>query len=74
MGQLRLPFKVSMEGCEPLNVRFDPVAMEFRWLPDGRFAWNKLMFDPKERFMKLRQDFVPKQLRKSSLLSEAPMP
>ena len=34
VGQLRLRFKVSAPGGEPLNVRFDPVAMEFRWPPD----------------------------------------
>jgi hypothetical protein len=47
VGQLRLRFKVTAIGREPLNVRFNPVAMEFRWSPDGRFSWNELMFEPK---------------------------
>jgi hypothetical protein len=54
VGQLRLRFKVSAQGCEPLNVHFDPVAMEFRWSPDGRFSWNDLMFEPKVCMAKLR--------------------
>jgi hypothetical protein len=58
VGQLRLRFKVRATGFEPLNVRFDPVAMEFRWAPDGRFGWNELMFEPKECIAKLRQNLI----------------
>jgi predicted ester cyclase len=59
VGQLRLRFKVSASGCEPLNVRFDPVAMTFHWLPDGSFTWNELMFEPKECIAKLRRNQSP---------------
>ncbi len=58
VGQLRLRFKVRMTGFEPVNVRFDPVAMEFRWAPDGRFGWNELMFEPKECIGRLRQNLI----------------
>jgi hypothetical protein len=44
---------------EPVNVRFDPVAMEFHWQPDGRFRWNALMFEPKECITRLRQNQIP---------------
>ncbi len=58
VGQLRLRFKVSASGCEPLNVRFDPVAMSFHWAPDGRCRWNELMFEPKECIMRLGQNLI----------------
>jgi uncharacterized protein len=54
VGQLRLRFKVNIAGCEPLSVRFDPVAMVFQWPPDGRFTWSDLMYEPKECIAKLR--------------------
>jgi hypothetical protein len=59
VGQLRLRFKVSVPGREPLNVRFDPVAMEFRWQPDGRFSWKELMFEPKECIASLKRNQAP---------------
>jgi len=58
VGQLRLRFKVSAPECEALNVRFDPVAMEFRCPPDARFSWNELMFEPKACIARLRQSQV----------------
>jgi hypothetical protein len=54
VGQLRLRFKVSAPGREALNVRFDPVAMEFSWSPGGRFNWNELMFEPKKCIARLQ--------------------
>ena len=54
VGQLRLRFKVTAPGVEPLNVRFDPVAMKFRWSPNEQFNWNDLMFEPKECIARLR--------------------
>ncbi len=31
-----------------------PVANSVDWLPDGRFTWNDLMFEPKECIARLR--------------------
>ena len=59
VGQLRLRFKVTTPGCEPLNVRFDPVAMQFNWPPNGRFSWQELMFGPKECIARLRRFQIP---------------
>jgi len=47
-------FKVSASGREPLNVRFNPVAMAFHWPPDAGFSWSQLMFEPKVCMAKLR--------------------
>jgi len=63
VGQLRLRLKVSMTGFEPLNVRFDPVAMEFRWAPDGRFDWNELMFEAKECIAKIQHSLVASKVQ-----------
>lgn len=59
VGQLRLRFKVGVLGWEPVNIRFDPVAMKFHWSADGSFSWNELMFEPKECIAKIRKSLVP---------------
>ena len=55
LGNYGSDSKLSAPGCEPLNVRFDPVAMEFHWSPDVRFSWNELMFEPKDCMARLRK-------------------
>jgi len=70
VGQLRLRFRVSAPGYEPLNVRFDPLAMEFRWSPGGWFNWNELMVEPKQCIARLRKSQVS---AKTTIGSEEPL-